>query len=174
MTNKKLETLETERLRLREATLDDAAFTLSIYNDSAFLEFIGDKKLRTLEDARRYITENFINSYRAHGVGMLVVELKDSNQPIGFCGLLKRPYFEEPDIGFAYLPDYTSKGYGYEAARATLNHAMGKLGHKHIQALVSPANVRSIGLVEKLGLHYDRDDVLPGQETATKIFAITV
>ncbi|WP_417462459.1 GNAT family N-acetyltransferase [Kordiimonas sp.] len=174
MTDMKIETLETKRLRIRPATLDDAAFALSIYNDAAFLEFVGDKKLRTVEAARDYLDENFIRSYRTHGVGLMIVELKESGEPIGFCGLVKRAYYEEPDIGFAYLPDYTSKGYGYEAARATLDHAMGSLGYKRIQALVSPANVRSIGLIKKLGLHYDRDEVLPGQETATKIFAITV
>ncbi|WP_417465806.1 GNAT family N-acetyltransferase [Kordiimonas sp.] len=173
MADKKLETLETERLRLREATLDDAAFALSIYNDAAFLEFIGDKKLRTLEDARNYIAENFIGSYRSYGVGMLIVELKDSGEPIGVCGLVKRPYFEEPDIGFAFLSDYTSQGYGYEAALASLKHAITVQGHKCVQALVSPHNVRSIGLIEKLGFRFDRDEILPGNENPTKIFTIT-
>lgn len=173
MPDQQISTLETERLRLREANAGDAGFALTIYNDAAFLEFIGDKSLRTLEDARRYIAENFIESYRKYGIGLLIVELKDTREPIGLCGLVKRTYFDEPDIGFAYLPEYTSKGYGHEAARATLDHAIRSQKYPRIQALVSPGNTRSIGLLEKLGMRHDRDEVLPGQETPTRIFVIT-
>ncbi|NVJ98026.1 MAG: GNAT family N-acetyltransferase [Alphaproteobacteria bacterium] len=173
MADKFADTIETPRLRMREATADDAAFILAIYNDPAFLEFVGNKDIRTQEDARNYIEKNFISSYRTNGMGLLIVETKDTRTPIGCCGLVVRPTFDIPDIGFAYLPDYTSKGFGYEAARATLEHARNTLGLTDIQALVSPENVKSIGLIEKLGFSFDRDEILAGQHSETKIFRLT-
>lgn len=173
MSEKQAKTIETERLRLREATEDDADFALAIYNDPAFVQFVGDRGLRTMDDALEYVRNNFIGSYRTNGFGLMIVERKQDGARIGCCGLVSRPYFDAPDIGFAYLPDYTSQGYGFEAARATLDDASGRMGIQTIQALVSPANVKSIGLIEKLGFTFDRDEVLPGQDSQTKIFSLT-
>jgi RimJ/RimL family protein N-acetyltransferase len=158
--------LETERLNLRGFTFDDAPFILTLLNDPAFLRFIGDKKVRTLEDARQYMANGPMASYAQHGFGLNLVELKDSQTPIGMCGLLKREDLPDPDIGFAFLPDFRSKGFAFEAASAVLNDARERLKLNRFLAIVNPDNDASINLLEKLGMKFERvkDDV--------KVFAI--
>src|SRR5512145_253478 len=112
--------LETARLRLRTLSVDDAEFILELLNDPGFLRYIGDKKVRTAADARDYILRGPVDSYARHGFGLYLVELKDSREPIGICGLLKRDWLEDPDIGFAFLARFTSVGFGYESATAVL------------------------------------------------------
>lgn len=153
--------LETERLLLRPSTTDDAPFVLTLLNEPSFLRFIGDKKVRNLEDARQYLLNGPIASYNAHGFGLLLVELKDSKTPAGMCGLLKREELPDPDIGFAFIPDYWGKGFAFEAATAVMNDARERLKLNRILALVDPVNDASIKLLERLGLSFQRikDDV---------------
>lgn len=172
MSDKSAKTLTTERLILREATLDDADIILAIYNDPAFLTFVGDKNIRTLEEARTYLTDNFIASYRANGHGLMIVERKEDGMRIGCCGLVARPMFDIPDIGFAYLPDYCSQGYGFEAAKATLDHARIEMGLSSIQALVSPENEKSIGLIKKLGMSFQNIMRFEGSDADTQVYAL--
>jgi RimJ/RimL family protein N-acetyltransferase len=156
--------LETERLRLREATTDDADFALAVYNSPGFIEFVGDRGLRTPADAVAYIEERLIASYREHGLGLYVVELKDSGTPVGICGLVVRPGLDAPDIGFTFLPEHMRKGYGYESAAAVLAHARTTLGLPRILAITDPRNSNSIGLLTKLGMAFDGQTVLPGSD----------
>src|SRR6201991_4988 len=153
--------LETERLLLRPITTDDAPFVLTLLNEPSFLRFIGDKKVRNLEDARQYLLNGPIASYERHGFGLLLVEFKHSNTPAGMCGLLKREELPDPDIGFAFLPAYWNKGLAFEAATAVMNDARERLKLTKILAIVSPDNVASIKLLERLGLSFQRikDDV---------------
>lgn len=153
--------LETERLLLRPFTTDDAPFVLTLLNEPSFLRFIGDKKVRNLDDARQYLLNGPIASYNAHGFGLLLVELKDSKTPVGMCGLLKREELPDPDIGFAFIPDYWGKGFAFEAATAVMNDARETLKLKRILAIVDPVNDASIKLLERLGLSFQRikDDV---------------
>ncbi len=148
--------LETERLVLRKLSLDDAAFVLALLNDSAFLRFIGDKKVRTLADARQYISEGPQESYQRHGFGLWLVSLKSQDTSIGICGLIKRDTLADVDIGFAFLPEYRSQGYAFEAASATSEYAFKELGLKRLVAITIPENAGSIRLLEKIGLSFDR------------------
>ena len=152
-----MQALETERLLLRPLTTDDAPFILTLLNEPSFLRFIGDKKVRTVEDARQYLLNGPIASYNAHGFGLMLVELNDSHTPIGMCGLLKREELPDPDIGFAYVPDYWNKGFGFEAATAVMNDARERLKLDRLLAIVSPDNDSSIKLLEKLGFRFERD-----------------
>lgn len=156
-----MQALETERLVLRPLTTDDAPFILTLLNEPSFLRFIGDKKVRNLDDARQYLLNGPIASYNAHGFGLLLVELNDSQTPIGMCGLLKRDELPAPDIGFAFIPDYWRQGFGFEAATAVMNDARERLNLPRILAIVSPDNEASIKLLERLGMSYERtkDDV---------------
>lgn len=144
--------LETERLLLRPLTTDDAPFILTLLNEPSFLRFIGDKKVRTLEDAQQYLLNGPIASYNQYGFGLLLVELKESQTPIGMCGLLKREELPDPDIGFAFLPDYWNKGFGFEAATAVLKDAQ----LDRTLAIVNHDNDASIRLLEKLGFRFER------------------
>ena len=148
--------LETERLILRHFNLDDAPFVLTLLNEPSFLHYIGDKKVRTLDDARQYIINGPRASYERHGFGLYRVELAGSNTPIGMCGLLKRDELPDPDIGFAFLPDYWNKGFAFEAATAVLTHAREQLKLHRVLAIVNPDNDASIKLLEKLGLRFER------------------
>ena len=149
-------TLETERLLLRPFTTDDAPFALTLLNEPSFLRFIGDKKVRNLEDARQYLLNGPIASYERHGFGLLLVELKDSKTPAGMCGLLKREELPDPDIGFAFVPAYWRQGFAFEAATAVMNDARERLKLTSILAIVSPDNDSSIKLLERLGLKFER------------------
>jgi ribosomal-protein-alanine N-acetyltransferase len=143
---------ETERLRLRRVHEGDAAFMLELLNQPTFLRFIGDKGVRTLEDARNYIRTGPLASYQLNGFGLYMVELKDSGEAIGTCGILKKPALAHPDLGYALLPAFWARGYAIEAAAATLAHAYANCGLRHVCAVVDPENAASVKLLYKLGM----------------------
>lgn len=146
--------LETARLRLRKLTEDDSAFVLRLVNEPAFLTNIGDKEVRNLDDARRFIREGAWTNQPKPGYGQLLVELKDTGEPVGVCGLLYRPSLDVTDVGFALLSAYHREGYAYEAATAVLQYGRSTLGIPKIVALTIPENTASIRLIEKLGLQF--------------------
>jgi RimJ/RimL family protein N-acetyltransferase len=144
--------VDTERLALRQFTTEDAGFILGLLNEPSFLRFIGDKGVRTLDDARGYLLKGPIDSYARNGFGLCLVSLKQDGTPIGMCGLVKRETLEHPDIGFAFLPAYWSRGYAVEAASAVLAWARGAFGLPRILAVVQEDNASSIRLLQRLGL----------------------
>jgi RimJ/RimL family protein N-acetyltransferase len=164
--------LETERLILRELNLDDAQFILTLLNEPSFLRYIGDKQVRNLDDARRYILDGPIASYERHGFGLYLVALKDSQTPIGMSGLLKRDALPDADIGFAFLPDFWNKGFAFESAAAVLNYARETLTLERVLAIVNPDNEASIKLLGKLGMTFQRDMKLSEDRDHVKLFAI--
>ncbi len=151
-----MKVLETDRLILRQQSIEDAAFILELMNDPSWIQYIGDRGLRTLEDARKQILDGPIAMYDRLGYGFYITELKDGSIPIGICGLVKRDFLEDPDVGYAYLPAFWGKGYAYEAASAVMDYAKSVLGLNRIVAITSEDNHASAKLLEKLGLHYER------------------
>lgn len=147
--------LETERLVLREMTINDAPFLLELLNTPKFHKYIGDRGVRTVEEAEKYLDERYLASYRQHGYGLYAVFLKDGTV-IGNCGFVKRDVFEFPDIGFAFLPGYESRGYGFESAAAVLEFGRDTLGFSRVLAITSQDNDVSVKLLEKLGFVYQR------------------
>lgn len=166
-----LRVLETDRLILRRFTLDDADFVLTLVNDPAWLEYIGDRKVRTVEDARAYLTKGTLAMYERMGFGMYVVTLKEGGAPIGNCGLVKRDGLDDVDIGFAFLPAYRGQGFALESAAAVLEYGRRTLGLKRIVAIVSPANHRSIRILERIGLRFERTIRLPGDKEEISLYA---
>jgi RimJ/RimL family protein N-acetyltransferase len=162
--------IETERLRLRRLASDDAAFILRLLNEPSFIENIGDKGARTLDDAVSYILNGPVASYERFGFGLYLVELKESGVAIGMCGLLKRDTLDDVDIGYAYLPEFWSKGYALEAASAVMDYARDRLGLKRVVAITSLDNQSSIRLLEKIGFRYEGLIKLPGSEKQIKLF----
>ena len=144
--------VETERLALRQFTTEDTAFILELLNEPSFLRYIGDKGVRTLDDALGYLLKGPIDSYARNGFGLWLVSLKQDSTPIGMCGLVKRDTLEHPDIGFAFLPRYWSRGYAFDAASAVLTWARGALRLPRILAVVQEDNASSIRLLQRLGL----------------------
>ncbi len=156
--------LETERLRLRHVALDDADLMLAIWNDPAFVRHVGDRGVRTIEQARDAVKSSALQLYADYGYGPYVVVQKSDNARIGICGLFRREHLDEPDIGFALLPEYCGKGLAGEAAFAVLAHGRDDLGLKTITAIVSPGNESSIALIRKLGLSFAEMITMPGEE----------
>jgi RimJ/RimL family protein N-acetyltransferase len=145
--------LETERLHLRTVNAGDAAFYLELVNDPAFIEHIGDRGIRTLDEARRAIAEGPAAMQEERGHALYVVELKEGRVAIGMCGLIKRDTLEDIDIGYAFLPAYRGQGYAFESARAVLEYAP-TLGITRVVAITSPDNTASNQLLQKLGLRF--------------------
>lgn len=162
--------LETDRLILREFNTADAAFILILLNNPTWLQFIGDRNIRTLEDAGEYLLNGPMKSYSENGYGLSKIELKENNIPIGMCGLIKREALENIDIGFALLPEYEGKGYASEIASATLDHAKNKPGLEKIVAITSEDNTRSIALLNKLGMHFEKMVQMPDEEDRLMLF----
>ena len=153
--------LQTERLILRRLSTDDAPFVFELVNDPDWLRFIGDRGVRTLDDAREYIRKGPLDSYSRLGYGLYAVERKEGGSPIGICGLVRRDFLEDVDIGFALLPAFRGKGFAREAARAVMSHAR-DLGLDRILAITSADNEASGRLLEEIGLHFDRMIQIPG------------
>jgi len=149
--------LETERLRLREFSLSDAEFILKLVNTPSWIQFIGDRNIHTPGVAEEYIQESLQKSYAKNGFGLWLMELKETEESIGMCGLVNRKTLAHVDIGFALLPEYVRNGYTYEAATATLKYAKEQLQLDKIVAITDQKNVASIGLLNKIGLHFEKE-----------------
>lgn len=145
--------LETERLRLRRFTLDDTKFIIELVNSPEWIEFIGARNIKTEEQAIHYLQNGPMKSYVQNGFGLSMVETKDG-MSIGMCGIIKRDSLENPDIGFAFLREFTGKGYAYEIANATLSFAINDLKIPKVSAITVPHNKRSIKLLEKIGMKF--------------------
>lgn len=148
--------IETKRLTLREYTENDAPFIMRLLNEPAFIQNIGDRKIRTEEDAKSYITTRLVESYKKNGFGLFMVELKDNKTPIGMCGLVKRDPKEDPDIGFAFVPEFWNKGYAVESSLGVLDYAKNNLKLKRILGITIPSNIGSIKTLERVGLKFEK------------------
>ena len=166
-----MKVFETDRLILRRLSGEDAAFILKLVNDPLWLRFIGDRGVRTLEDARAYILKGPVAMYERVGFGLYLVEHKRDGVPLGICGLIKRDGLDDVDLGFAFLPEFRAQGYAYESAAAVLAYGRNVLGLKRIVAITSPDNERSVHLLEKLGFTFEKMIQLPNDSEAVKLFA---
>lgn len=163
--------LDTERLSVRSMGESDAGFMLALLNDPAWLRMIGDRGIRTEEQARAYIRHGTMASYAQHGFGFWIVELKGEGRPIGMCGLAQRDYLDAPDIGFAFLPQYCGQGYAYESAVAVLHYARAALKLPRVLATTRPYNDSSAGLLARLGMRYDGRIPHPNGEGELMLFS---
>ncbi|KQQ33590.1 GCN5 family acetyltransferase [Duganella sp. Leaf126] len=164
--------LDTARLRLRTITTDDAQFYHDLVNDPTWLEFIGDKGIRSIAQARTAITEGPMAMQHRHGFSLYVMERKADGRALGMCGLIRRDFLPDADIGYAIRPEHFGRGYTLEAARAVLELARGPLGMTRVLGLTAPGNVKSISLLHKLGMHFEGVQVLPPGERVTNVYAV--
>jgi RimJ/RimL family protein N-acetyltransferase len=166
-----LKILETERLVLRWLGPDDAAFILQLVNEPAWVRYIGDKGIRTVEDARNYIENGPVAMYQRLGFGLYLVELRESAEPIGICGLIKRESLEEIDLGFALLSAFRGKGFAFEAAAAVMEYGRRAFAIPRLLAITSQDNHVSARLLEKLGFRFERLAQLEADTAEVKLFA---
>lgn len=162
--------LETPRLTLRRFTLDDDAFVLEMVNDPDWIRYIGDRGVRTLEDARAYIRDRTLAQYERLGFGMWVATLRGTGEVVGSCGLVRRDSLEDVDIGFAFLARHRGRGYAGEAAAAVLEYGVKEIGLRRIVAIVSPDNHRSIRVLERIGMRFERMIRLPDDDAEIPLY----
>ena len=146
--------LETSRLILEQLTVDDAQFMLEVLNEPSFLANIGDRGVRTVEEAEQYILDGPVDSYARFGFGMYLTRLKTDRTPIGLCGLVNRDTLEDVDIGFAFKPQFWGQGFAYESSVAVVTYAREAVGLKRLLGIVSADNAGSIRVLEKVGLSF--------------------
>jgi [ribosomal protein S5]-alanine N-acetyltransferase len=163
--------LETERIILREVTKDDAKFVLDLLNQPSFIRYIGDRNVRTIDEASNYIETRFTESYKKYGFGLWAVELKETSQPVGICGFVKRDSLPDADIGFAFLPQFEKKGFAYESAAAVMKYGRDVLKLKRVLAITSQDNESSVRLLEKINFKFERLIALPPEREELKLFS---
>jgi RimJ/RimL family protein N-acetyltransferase len=167
-----MKTLETDRLVIRRLEAGDAAFMLDLLNQPSFIRFIGDRGIRTLEEARIYIQERAIASYEKNGFGPLAVEMKTDGRVIGIVSLLDRDELDDVDMGFAFLPEFWGQGLASEASSAVLEFAFTNLGLERIIAITRPDNIGSIKTLQKMGLAYESMTRLQDEDVDLQLYAI--
>lgn len=148
--------LETERLVLSELSVNDAPFFYALVNDAAWIEFIGDRDVKTLADAENYLSTKIIPSYKINGFGFYLVSSKNKNESMGISGLVDREGLEHIDVGYAFLPEFRGKGYAYEATKSVLSYAKNSLQIDPVVAITNVDNIKSCLLLERLGLKFDK------------------
>ncbi|KFC23877.1 GNAT family N-acetyltransferase [Epilithonimonas lactis] len=152
---------ETERLILKPADLEDADFFLELYNLPSFIKHIGDRNLRTKEDAENYISNRFLPQIEKLGFGNYVVIHKELNEKIGAVGVFVREGIDVPDIGFSFFPDFEGKGYAYESAINLMEIVKTEFGIEKLSAMTSDENISSQRLIERLGLQFKKYVIFP-------------
>jgi RimJ/RimL family protein N-acetyltransferase len=161
--------LDTERLRLRTLALDDAPFYLEVVNTPGFIEFIGDRGIRTVEAAREAIAGGPMAMQASLGHSLYLVERKEDGAPIGMCGLIKRDSLADVDIGYAFLPEFGGKGYATEAAAGVLAYAP-SVGIRRLVAITSPGNDASDAVLRRIGMRFEKLVYLTPEDTGTQLF----
>ena len=169
-----LKVLETERLILRRFVPTDAGFILELLNEPSFIQNIGDRGVRTVSEAERYIETGPAASYARNGFGLYLVLLKESHESIGMCGLIKRESLPGVDLGYAFLPRFWSQGYASESVGAMLEFARDVIGLERLLAIVDPNNQGSIRVLEKAGFQYERMVRLSADDIELRLFAIEI
>ena len=164
--------LETPRLTLRRLQFEDAAFLIDLLNQPSFIENIGDRGVRTIEDAHRYLREGPMAMYEKFGFGLWHTARKDG-VPVGMCGLLKRDNLPDADVGYAFLPQFWGNGFAHEAAAATLTHGARKFGLTRVLGVVSGGNTSSIRVLEKSGMSFERMHSLHEGEPPMRLYGRT-
>ena len=165
---------ETARLRIRWFDANDAEFIFELLNDPAWIEYIGDKGVHTRDDARRYIDKGPLAMYERHGFGLYAVESKETGEPIGMCGLIRRDGLEDVDLGFAFLPQFRRAGYAFESASAVMAYGKAMLGLRRLVAIVSQGNHASRRLLGKLGFRLERMVALRPDDELLELHAVAI
>jgi RimJ/RimL family protein N-acetyltransferase len=164
--------LETERLVLREVEGADAPFMLELLNSPGFLENIGDRGVRDEDQARAFIEDRILASYRDHGFGMWLIEERAGAARVGIAGLIQRDGLDVPDVGYAFMPNVWGRGYAQEVAAAVVAHARETLGLQRLAAITTPENFASMAVLRKIGFTLQGMIVLPGIDRESTHFTI--
>ncbi len=139
--------LYTERLLIRPLTADDACFMFELVNSKGWLAFIGDRGIRSKDDAVNYIATILAKPDFYY----YVLQNKHTMESVGILSFMQRAGYDYPDIGFALLPDYYKQGYGHEASQHYLEKIFACAPYQKVMAICDEKNELSARLLTKLG-----------------------
>jgi RimJ/RimL family protein N-acetyltransferase len=152
--------IQTPRLAIGELTAHYAGFIHELLNTPEWIRFIGDRQVKSIDDANQYIDK----IRRNPAIHYWVLELKEESVPIGIVSVVKRDYLAHPDLGFALLPRYGKRGYAHEATSAVLQEMGKQPSRPLVLATVLEENHHSIHLLTKLGFRYDQPMVVGAEK----------
>ena len=163
---------ETANLSVREFNLDDSDFIYDLVNTDGWKRFIGDRNVSDREGALNYIKTALLDSYTKNGYGGWCVSIKETNEPIGMCGLFPRDFLEYPELGFAFMPHVQGRGFAYESARGAINYIRGNYTLKGLSATTKLDNTRSQNLLDRLGFTQLPNITIPGKTEESTLFKL--
>ncbi|OIQ29312.1 MAG: hypothetical protein BM564_06330 [Bacteroidetes bacterium MedPE-SWsnd-G2] len=144
-------------ISLSKLTLADAPFIFELMNSESWKKYIGDKNIDSLKKAENHIENVYLKCYKDHEFGFYKITLNHQpSQHIGVTGFIKRDELKFPEVGFAFLPDYQNKGYGYQSTKLALDYGLKTFKFKTLLAITQPNNQGSIKLLQKIGLTYQK------------------
>ena len=158
---------------MRWLTLNDAELMLAVWNDPAFIKYVGDRGVYTLDQAHDALESGAFQLYENYGYGPFRLTLRENGQVVGVCGLFRREGYDDPDIGWSVLPEFSGKGFAYEAASAVLAYAWQEVGLSRVTAFIDVKNTPSIGLARKLGLRFERMARLVGDDEDVCLYSVS-
>lgn len=162
---------QTERLRIRKHILSDALFIFELLNSRGWIENIGERNVKSIEDAETYLNDKIISEYESIGYSMYAIELLSTGKIIGQCGVMKRPYLEHPDIGYALLEPHWNKAYASEACRGLVVFAKEVLQIEKLMGFVDKNNKASARILEKVGMQFVKDFYLENDDTKLSLYS---
>lgn len=147
---------ETGRLRICPTHTDDAAFLHKLMNTEGWLKHIGDRRVYSVKAAREYIREKMYPQHKKLGYSNNTLFLKDSQTPIGICGIYFRKYENRHDLGYALLPQFEKKGFAMEASQAVIQKGVEDYLIEKLSAITTQDNLPSQKLLARLGFRFNR------------------
>lgn len=165
---------ETERLVLRPTSVNDSAFFLKLLNMPKWLKYIGDRNVKTLNEAKSYIEGRILPQFEKLGFGNYTVVRKEDNTVVGSCGLYDREGLEGVDIGFAFLPEYEKLGYAFEGVSKLMQVAFDEFGIDKISAITLEENTSSRRLLEKLKFELKGPIRIPNDEVELLLYRLAI
>ena len=165
--------LTTKRLLVRHFHILDSEPLYRIFGDAEVMRF-GDG-VQTKEWVEAWLHSYLEHYYQTWGFGPYAVVEQSSRDVIGYCGLFFFPDVNgqpEVEIGYRLARSMWRKGYATEAAIAVRDFAFTTLGIKRLIAMIDPANLASIRVAEKLGMHYEKDVTFEGYTHPDHVYVV--
>lgn len=145
----------TDRLRLRELNEGDALFAFELNADPEVIRYTGDDPFESIEDAGEFL-KNY-QSYIKYGFGRWGVEIRETGELIGWCGLKYTPELDEFDVGFRFFKQFWNQGFATEAAMKCLEIGFQEFAMDRIVGRAMTENLGSIRVLQKIGLFFVSD-----------------
>jgi len=164
--------LQTERLQMRWVTPADAELMLRVWNDPAFIRHVGDRGVRTVDEALEAMETGAFRMYKDYGHGPYRVAIRNGDTAIGICGIFRREFLDDPDLGYSVLPEFCGQGYAFEASTAILEYARDVLSLRRVTAVISPHNEPSIRLIRKLHFEFERMQQWPDEVKEVCLYSL--